>query len=115
MESSPSPGPTTRSSTTSNGAGKAPERSNNAKSFADLTEKLPVIIPLPPVIGELITGALITRPSKTIAKRRPTFSLFHLRLTAWNLEKFSPFEHPRQMFLHQLNGRTFLRFSPSYL
>ena len=99
MESSPSPGPTTRSSTTSNGAGKAPERSNNAKSFADLTEKLPVIIPLPPVIGELITGALITRPSKTIAKRRPTFSRvadanyfapIDLKLNATTGSPFSP-------------------------
>ena len=51
IESAPRPAPTVRSSITSNGAGKAPERNNKAKSFADLTSKLPVITPLPPKIA----------------------------------------------------------------
>ena len=74
MESVPNPGPTIRSSTTSSGAGKAPERNINASSLADCGVKLPVMMPLPPVMADLISGAVITLPSKTMARRLPTFS-----------------------------------------
>ena len=37
--------------------------------------KLPVIWPVPPVIGERMTGAEMTLPSSTMAKGRPTFSV----------------------------------------
>lgn len=51
IESEPKPAPTVLSSRTSNGAGKAPERSSKARSLADLTVKLPLIMPLPPKIA----------------------------------------------------------------
>ena len=38
-----------------------------AKSLAALAEKLPLILPCPPVIGSLICGALTTLLSKSIA------------------------------------------------
>ncbi|MNL62718.1 hypothetical protein D3C87_1867660 [compost metagenome] len=36
--------------------------------------KLPLIWPLPPMIGSRMTGAVKTLPSSTIAKGRPTLS-----------------------------------------
>ena len=74
MESSPRSGPTVLSSTTFNGVGKAPDLNNKAKSVASWKVKLPEIIPLPPVIGSLMDGALIICPSKTIANLFPTLS-----------------------------------------
>ncbi len=74
-ESAPSPGPTVRSSRIFKGAGSAPARSKIAKSFAVSTEKLPVMRPDPPKIGERITGADITLSSSTIANGLPTLAL----------------------------------------
>ena len=74
IESAPNPGPTERSSTIFRGAGNAPARNKTAKSVASCEVKLPVIIPEPPVIAELITGAVITTPSRTTANLFPIFS-----------------------------------------
>ena len=63
-----------RSSTTVSLAGSAPARSRIARLLASSTVKLPVIWPVPPVIGERMTGAEITLPSSTMANGRPTFS-----------------------------------------
>ena len=71
IESCPKSGPTVRSSIIFNGAGKAPDLNNNAKSVADWKVKLPLICPLPPAIELLITGALTILPSKTIASLLP--------------------------------------------
>ena len=54
IESFPKSGPTLLSSTMLIGAGRAPERSNNAKSVDSWKEKPPEIVPVPPVIGSLI-------------------------------------------------------------
>ena len=67
MESNPKLGPTVLSSRTLIGAGNEPALSNTAKSLAALAEKLPLILPWPPVIGSLICGALTTLLSKSIA------------------------------------------------
>ena len=75
IESKPRPGPTVRSSRTVRGAGNAPALSKRAKSLAVLTVKLPEMMPEPPRIGSLITGALITLLSSIIANGRFTFSL----------------------------------------
>ena len=56
------------------GVGSAPDLSSNAKSVASWNEKFPEIVPLPPVIGSLIDGALIIFPSRIIASLFPTFS-----------------------------------------
>ena len=48
IESWPKSGPTVLSSTIFNGAGKAPDLNNNAKSVADWNVKFPVIWPEPP-------------------------------------------------------------------
>ena len=74
IESAPKPGPTERSSTISSGAGKAPALNKTARSAASCDVKFPVIIPEPPVIAELITGAVITTPSRTTANLFPMFS-----------------------------------------
>ena len=63
-----------RSSITVSLAGSAPARSRIARLEASSRLKLPVIWPVPPVIGERMTGAEITLPSSTMAKGRPTFS-----------------------------------------
>ena len=52
------------------GAGRAPARSNKARSLADWTVKLPEMMPLPPRIGSRITGALMTLLSSTILEER---------------------------------------------
>ncbi len=70
IESLPKSGPTVRSSTTFNGAGKAPARSNNASSLASATVNEPLISPRPPAITLRITGAVMTLSSRTIAKER---------------------------------------------
>ena len=75
IESAPNPGPTDLSSIISRGAGRAPALNNTARSVASWLVKLPVIIPEPPVIAELITGAVITTPSKITANLLPTFSV----------------------------------------
>ena len=54
------------------GAGKDPDLSSKAKSVADWNVKFPVITLLPPIIGSLITGALIILLSKIIANLFPT-------------------------------------------
>ena len=46
-----------------------------ASSSASSIVKLPLICPLPSVMGELITGAEMIAPSSTMAKGRPTFWL----------------------------------------
>ena len=74
IESAPRSGPTVRSSRMMSGAGKAPARSNSARSVADCTVKLPEMTPLPPRIGSRMTGAVITLPSRTMANGLPTFS-----------------------------------------
>ena len=51
-----------------------PARSSSARSLADCTVKLPEMMPLPPMIGSRITGALITLLSSTMANGLPTFS-----------------------------------------
>ena len=53
--------------------GREPDFKIIAKLFADSLVKLPVIWPLPPVIASLITGAVISAPSKTISNLDPTF------------------------------------------
>ena len=73
IESFPREGPTERSSKIVNGAGNAPALRRTAKSLAVSNVKFPDICPLPPVIASLITGALITSPSNTIANLYPTF------------------------------------------
>src|SRR5437660_1218846 len=73
IESAPSSAPTVRSSRIVIGAGRAPARSSSARSLADCTVKLPEMMPLPPVIGSRITGALITLLSSTMANGLPTF------------------------------------------
>ena len=94
IESAPNPGPTERSSTIFRGAGNAPARNKTAKSVASWEVKLPVIIPEPPVIAELITGAVITTPSRTTANLFPILSevalpnfwaplVSNLKETAW--------------------------------
>ena len=45
IESCPKSGPTVLSSTTDNGAGRAPDRSNKARSVAVWNVKLPEIVP----------------------------------------------------------------------
>ena len=75
MESAPKPGPTDLSSIILNGAGNAPALNKTDKSAASWDEKLPVIIPEPPVIAVFITGAVITTPSRITANLFPTFSL----------------------------------------
>ena len=71
MASAPSPAPTDCFDSTRSGTGSAPALRSVAKLLALSTVKLPVICPLPPVIGVWITGAEITRPSSTMAKRLP--------------------------------------------
>ena len=61
-------------STINNGAGKAPALNKTARSVASCEEKLPEIIPDPPVIAPLITGAVTTTPSRTTANLFPIFS-----------------------------------------
>ena len=78
IESAPRSGPTVRSSRMVSGAGKAPARSSNARSFASTVVKLPEMMPEPPMIGSRMTGALMTLPSSTMAKGRPTFALVTL-------------------------------------
>ena len=73
IESSPRSGPTVLSSTTDNGAGKAPDLKSNARSVASWKVKSPEITPLPPVIASLITGALIASLSRMIAILLPIF------------------------------------------
>ena len=72
-ESAPRSGPTVRSSRMVSGAGRAPARSSSAKSVVCCTVKLPLMMPRPPVMALRITGALITLPSRMMAKGRPTF------------------------------------------
>ena len=72
IESWPKSGPTVRSSTISRGVGSAPDLNNKAKSVASWKLKSPEIIPLPPVIGSLIEGALIIWLSNTMAILLPT-------------------------------------------
>ena len=67
IESSPKSGPTVRSSIILIGVGREPDLNSKAKSVASWKEKLPEIVPLPPVIGSLIDGALIILSSKIIA------------------------------------------------
>ena len=71
IESAPRFGPILLSSMIFNCAGSAPARKTKASSVADSTVKLPEMIPSPPSIGLLITGALNTAPSSTTAKRLP--------------------------------------------
>ena len=73
MSLSPKSGPTVLSSTIFIGVGKAPDLNNKAKSVTSWKVKLPDIVPLPPVIASLITGALIIFLSNTIANLFPTF------------------------------------------
>ena len=83
-----------RSSSIFMGAGSAPARSSSERSFASSTVKLPVICPLPPTMGSRITGALMTRPSSTMAKGLPTFSV----VTSPNLR--APVESKRKLTAH---------------
>ena len=53
------------------GVGNAPDLNKRAKSVTSWNEKFPEIVPLPPVIDSLITGALIILLSNTIANRLP--------------------------------------------
>ena len=94
MESAPRSGPTVRSSRIFIGAGSAPARSRSERSLASSTVKLPVICPLPPTMGSRITGALMTRPSSTMAKGLPTFSV----VTSPNLR--APVESKRKLTAH---------------
>ena len=75
IESCPKSGPTVLSSTTDKGAGRAPERKSKARSVAVWKVKFPEIVPWPPVIESLITGALIASLSKIIAILLPIFLL----------------------------------------
>ena len=75
IESWPKSGPTVLSSTTDNGAGSAPDLRSRAKSVAVWKVKLPEIVPWPPVIESLITGALIASLSSIIAILLPIFLL----------------------------------------
>ena len=72
IESFPKSGPTVLSSIISNGAGKAPDLNNSAKSVAVWKVKFPVIWPEPPTIASLIVGALIILLSRIIANCFPT-------------------------------------------
>ncbi len=63
-----------RSSRMVSGAGSAPARRSSARSLALCTVKLPSMMPAPPRIGSLMTGAEITLLSSTMAKGFPTFS-----------------------------------------
>jgi hypothetical protein len=72
MESAPRLASTVRSSMTSRLAGSAPPRSRTARSLALSTVKVPLIWPVPPVIGCWMTGAVMTWLSRTTAKRWPT-------------------------------------------
>ena len=88
IESFPRSGPTVLSSTIKIGVGKAPDLNSNARSVASWKVKLPDIVPLPPVIDSLITGALITLSSKTMANLLPTFFVVTLpNFCAPNLSK----------------------------
>ena len=69
IESIPRLGPTDLSSNIFNGAGKAPALKSIDKSVTSWNVNCPVIIPLPPVIGSLIFGALITLLSRIIANK----------------------------------------------
>ena len=57
------------------GATNAPALSKRASSLADSVVKLPEIMPLPPVIGEFMLGALKILLSKTIASLFPILFL----------------------------------------
>ncbi len=72
MASLPRSGPTVRSSITLSGTGSAPARSSAASEAASATVKLPLICPVPPVIGSWMTGALSTLRSSTMANGSPT-------------------------------------------
>ena len=78
MFSSPSDGPTVRSSTISIGAASAPARISSAMSFASRVVMRPLICTRPPPISSRITGAVMTSAlpfsTSTIAMRLPTFS-----------------------------------------
>ena len=74
IASLPKSGPTVRSSIMLNGTGNAPVRNISATSWASGSVKDPAISPRPPGIGPLITGAVITSSSSTIASTRPTLS-----------------------------------------
>ena len=67
IESCPKSGPTVLSSIIFRGAGNAPDLKSKARSVADWNVNPPLIWPEPVAIVSLITGALITYPSKTIA------------------------------------------------
>ena len=54
-------------------AGRAPERSTIERSSASRWVKFPSIMPLS-LICDLTFGAVITRPSRTMASPLPTFS-----------------------------------------
>ena len=69
----PKSGPTVLSSMILIGAGNAPDLSKIDKSLASWTVKFPDICPLPVVIASLITGALTTSLSITMAKFLPIF------------------------------------------
>ena len=53
------------------GVGKEPDLSKRARSVASWNVKFPEIVPLPPVIGSLIDGALIILLSNIIASLCP--------------------------------------------
>src|SRR6266540_4070116 len=73
IESSPSEGPTVRSSRYVRPAGRAPARSTSARSLASSGVKLPVICPVS-VIRSWIRGADCTRLSRMIARNLPTLA-----------------------------------------
>ncbi len=73
IESSPSDGPTVRSSRISISAGSAPERRTSASASAFSAVNWPSMMPLSR-IWPLIDGADCTRLSRTIARRLPMFS-----------------------------------------
>ena len=56
-------------------AGNDPDFNNTDNSFASSIEKLPVIAPFPFGITPLITGAINTLPSRTMANSLPTLFL----------------------------------------
>ena len=55
-------------------AGSAPARRMADSSCVSMTEKLPLIWPLPPRIGSRMTGAETTSSSRTMANGRPTLA-----------------------------------------
>ena len=63
----PSSGLTVRTSCRWSSTGSAPEFRTTARFLASASLKLPVISPVPPVIGPLTVGADATTPSRTMA------------------------------------------------